>query len=242
MSKGTRNRKFNVGDLVRVKHGVTDVDYPDIPMGGWVGRVSKTGSGMHLVRWSVETLQNVHPVYRKRCEREGADIRKYSMKEDDLEPAPNEPLDMEQPSTIVTRPLSPDNQIDRICMVFGLTSDDPLPDDSEATELTYFNYLKANLTFPFAARFFDPIRSRKWDMTVTGMCEDFPIDKGFGVVCDVLTGGKKTQMPLSELEVAPDNPNHQVVDDYITWFVNAPEASTDSFSDEWGPNLLGKRK
>ena len=242
MSKGTRNRKFNVGDLVRVKHGVTDVDYPDIPMGGWVGTVSKVGNGMHLVRWSVETLEDVYPVYRKWCERDGTDISEHWVSEDDLEPAPVEPLNMEGPTAIITRPLSADNQDDRICMVFGLTSDYPLPDDSEATELIYFNYLKANLTFPFSARCFDPIRDRKREVTVTGMCEDFPIDEGFGVVCDVLDGGEKAQMPLSELEVGLDNPNYQMVDDYITWFVNAPEASTDPFSDEWGPNLLGKRK
>ena len=242
MSKGTRNQKFNVGDLVRVKHGITDVDYPDIPMGGWVGRVSATGNYTHLVRWIVETLENVHPVYRKRCERDGNDFSEYWVGENDLEPAPIEPLDMEQPTAIITRPLSADNQIDRISMVFGLTSNDPLPYDSEATELIYFKYLKANLTFPFAARSFDPIKDRKRDLTVTGMCEDFPIDEGFGVVCDVLDGGEKAQMPLSELEVDPDNPNYQMVDDYITWFVNAPEASTDPFSDEWGPNLLGKRK
>jgi hypothetical protein len=95
MPKGKRKWKFYVGDLVRVKHGVTDVDYPDIPMGGWVGRISKTGNGTHLVRWTVETLENVHPVYRKRCERDEADYRKYWVGEDDLELAvPNEPLDM----------------------------------------------------------------------------------------------------------------------------------------------------
>jgi transcription antitermination factor NusG len=26
--------KFKVGDKVRVKHGVTDTDYPDMPRGG----------------------------------------------------------------------------------------------------------------------------------------------------------------------------------------------------------------
>jgi hypothetical protein len=50
MPKWKRKFKFHVGDLVRVKHGVTDIDYPDIPMGGWVGRISKPGNGVHLVR------------------------------------------------------------------------------------------------------------------------------------------------------------------------------------------------
>ena len=191
------------------------------------GDIAEFGGGTCLVRWSIETLENLHPVYRKRCERDGNDLREYWVSMGDLEPAPNEPLNMEQPTNIITRPLSPDNQDDRICMAFGLTSDDPLPYDSDEDELAYFNYLKANLAFPFPAHFFDPIQNRQRGVTVTGMCNDFPIDDGFGVMCDVLEGGEKKQIPLSELKVKPDNPNYQMVDDYITWFVNAPQAGMD---------------
>jgi hypothetical protein len=226
--------KFHVGDLVRVKHGVTDIDYPDIPMGGWVGSVSIIERDSCLVRWSVETLENVHPVYRKRCERDGTDIEEYWVNVDDLEAAPIEPLNMEQPTAIITRPLSSDDQDDRICMVFGLTSDDPLPCDSKATELTYFNYLKTNLTFPFPAQFFDPIKDRSRDVMVTGMCDEFPIDEGFGVVCEVFDEGEKRQIPLSELKLEPGNPNYQTVDDYIVWFVNSPEEGVDEDVDgDW---------
>jgi hypothetical protein len=232
MSDLKPSTKFCVGDLVRVKHGVADVDYPDIPMGGWVGRISKAENDTFLVRWSIETLENVHPIYRKRCERDGSDIEEYWVNVDDLEPAPIEPLNMEQPTKIITSPLLVESQKDRICMVFGLTSDDPLPYDSKATKLTYFNYLRANLTFPFPAQFFDPIKDRKRDVTITGMCDDFPIDDGFGVMCEVLDGGEKGQMPLSELEVERSNPSYQMVDDYITWFANAPEADVDENLDE----------
>ena len=31
--------KFKIGDKVRVKHEFMDVDYPDMPMGGWAGTV-----------------------------------------------------------------------------------------------------------------------------------------------------------------------------------------------------------
>jgi hypothetical protein len=206
-----------------------DVDYPDIPMGGWVGRVSNAETDTYLVRWSIETLENVHPIYRKRCERDGTDIEEYWVNVDDFEPAPNEPLNMEQPTNIVTRPLSADDQDDRICMVFGLTSDDPLPYDSKAAELTYFNYLKNNLTFPFPAQFFDPIKGRKREVTVTGMCDDVPIDDGFGVMCEALDSSEKRQIPLSELKLEPGSPNYQMVDDYITWFVNS---SADGVDDE----------
>lgn len=233
---------FRIGDLVRVKHGVTDVDYPDIPMGGWLGNISKVADDSYLVEWTIETLENVHPVYRKRCERDGVDYEEYWVHVSTLEPASDEPLYMEQPTTIITRPLSADRQDDRICMVFALTSDDPLPYDSEAAELTYFNFLKSNLTFPFPAQSFDPTRNHRYTVTVVGMSDSCPIDDGFGVVCDVLNAGKKKRMPLLELSVDPGDINHQMVNDYITWFVNAPDDRTSPFSDEWGPNLLGKRK
>ena len=66
------------------------------------------------------------------------------------------------------------------------------------------------------------------------MCDDFPIDEGFGVVCEVLDGGEKRQMPLSELKMEPGHPNHEMVDDYITWFVNSPEAGVeDGLGGDW---------
>lgn len=45
VSKQKRNTltaaPFRVGDKVRVKHGFMDVDYPDMPLGGWVGTVTE---------------------------------------------------------------------------------------------------------------------------------------------------------------------------------------------------------
>ena len=64
------------------------------------------------------------------------------------------------------------------------------------------------------------------------MCDDFPIDDGFGVICEVLDGGEKRQIPLSELKVEPGSPNYQMVDDYITWFVNSPEDGVDDDPDD----------
>jgi len=228
--EGTEQKsgRFAVGDQVRVKHGVMDIEYPELPLGGWAGKVSAVQrDGTYLVRWSEETLDNAHPIYRKRCERDGNLFGEYYLKEDDLELDGGGPLSMEQPMNIITTPLSADNQDDRIRIVFGLTSDDPLPDDSNSTELFYFNYLNASLTFPFTARFHDPVRNRKREVTVTGMGDDFPVDESFGVMCEVLDGGEIGQMPLSELEVEPGTPCYQTVDDYITWFVNAPEAGVD---------------
>lgn len=50
--------KFKVGDKVRVKRGVEDVDYPDLPLGGWAGTVTKIdGADTFTIRWAEETLE-----------------------------------------------------------------------------------------------------------------------------------------------------------------------------------------
>lgn len=67
-------RKFKIGDKVRVKHGFMDVDYLDMPMGGWAGTVKDAqGSDTFTVRWSKATLKAIHPVFLKRCESDGLD-------------------------------------------------------------------------------------------------------------------------------------------------------------------------
>ena len=97
--------KFGVADKVRVKHGVKDVDYPDMPLGGWAGsvfQIEKHAPRMHLIRWSEETLASIHPVFKQRCERDGTDVEEYWLEEGDLEPDSGGPLDIEQPKKITT--------------------------------------------------------------------------------------------------------------------------------------------
>ena len=65
--------KFAVGAQVRVKRGVVDPEYPDTPLGGWLGSVAEVEEETYLVRWSDETLAAAHRLYRERCERDGAD-------------------------------------------------------------------------------------------------------------------------------------------------------------------------
>jgi hypothetical protein len=36
---------FAQGDTVRVRSGVTDPDFPDIPLGGWAGKITEVEEG-----------------------------------------------------------------------------------------------------------------------------------------------------------------------------------------------------
>ena len=120
--------KFKVGDRVRVIRGFMDVDYPDTPLGGWAGTVIKVdGADTFTVRWTEETMQAIHPVFTQRCEIDGLDPEEYALTGEDLEHDTGGPLQIEHPTKITTKPLSPKDQDDRIRMIFGLTSNDPLP-------------------------------------------------------------------------------------------------------------------
>ena len=219
--KPTTTPKFGVGDHVRVKHGVKDVDYPDMPLGGWAGVISHVHKkGRYTVRWSQETLDAIHPVLKSRCERDGLDFDEYGLGEDELEPDLGGPLCVEQPTNVVPKPLDPKNQDDRIRMVLGLTSDDPMPYADDEALLTYHQYLAANLSFPFyaehGAEYGHPERLKVIGL---GDPDDEPmIDERYGILCDVRVEGQVVNLPLGEL----DDPsrNRKVLRDYCYWFGN----------------------
>ncbi|MCY2987026.1 MAG: hypothetical protein NTY19_04060 [Planctomycetota bacterium] len=224
MPKGKKKpvvTKFKVGDNVRVKHGVTDVDYPDMPLGGWAGAISEIHkSGMYTVRWSQETLAAIHPVFKKRCERDGMVLEDYWLGDDDLEPDTGGPLRIEHPTEITAKPLSPKDQDDRVRMVFGLTSNDPLPNVDDGTLKTYHKYLSKDLAFPFAAEH-GAEYGHPEKVKVIGLGdpdEDPQIDEVSGLLCEARMEGHVVTLPLGELEDA--KPNRQAVADYCYWLHN----------------------
>jgi hypothetical protein len=98
--------KFSVGDQVRVKYGIADPDFSDIPLGGWAGTITEVDqrgrSPLYLIEWNQSTLDNMHPICRKRCERDGLEETSSWQGEEDLETDVGEPVPMEQPTNIVT--------------------------------------------------------------------------------------------------------------------------------------------
>src|SRR4051794_11748943 len=151
--RSTTPPRFQPGAKVRVKRGVIDPDFPDIPLGGWSGTVKDfeqvRGRTTYEIKWDWRTLQAIHPVYRRRWERDGLEFEALWLREEDIEPDEGEPVPIEPPTAIVTRPLLEKDQEDRIRMALGLTHDDPLPKVSRKTLLTYHRYLAERLTFPF---------------------------------------------------------------------------------------------
>jgi hypothetical protein len=215
--------KFKLGDKVRVIYGINDTDYPDMPIGGWSGTIEKVlDDGMYAVRWNKQTLAAIHPIFKKRCDRDGLELDQYVIGGDDLEADTSAPLMIEQPKRIVSKPLSSNDQDDRIRMVFGLTSDDPLPDVDDETLTTYHEHLSKRLVFPFRAEHGaeyghpEPVK-----VIGLGDPEDEPmIDEMYGILCEVRLDGHVVTVPLGELQDPKGKMNRQLIDDYCYWFHN----------------------
>lgn len=220
--------KFVVGDAVRVRSGVTDPDFPDIPLGGWTGKITEVELGdpaLYLIRWSQDTLKNMHPIYRKRCERDGLDFEEIRLGVDELEPDTGGPVNLEKPTKIVTQPLSMKDQDDRIRVVFGLTRDDLLPDADDASVRTYYKYLAAKLTFPFEATWarevgFGDVTEKVTVLALGGFEDDPWIDDQNGILCQAKMTRGTGDLPLSEMDMVKGKPNKQLVEDYAYWFWN----------------------
>ena len=148
--------RFKVGDKVRVKSGVSDPDFPDMPLGGWTGTVTEIieheGQINCVFKLDERTLTSIHPIYRKRCERDGLELEIDGLGEEDLEPDDGTPVPIEQPT--------PDHDAAAVGEGPGRSGPHGLRADPRRSaprgqptrpSSTYYRYLSANLKFPFKA-------------------------------------------------------------------------------------------
>jgi hypothetical protein len=67
--KGSVIPRFEPGDKVRVRHGVRDHDFPDIPLGGWSGTVTEIieheGQINCVFELDERTLASIHSIYNR---------------------------------------------------------------------------------------------------------------------------------------------------------------------------------
>ena len=224
--------RFQVGNKVRVRQGLHDPILTETHLGGWSGTIKKIEQCedeiTYEIEWDKRTLDGMHPAYRKSCERDGLEMETMWLDEEYVEPDDGSPMPIEQPTGIKTPPLSERDQDDRVRMVLGLTHDDPLPEISLETLLTYHRYLTANLKFPFNAYCGEeevgPFSRKRATMTVTGLLD--PVREGLGVedglVCKGRGRGDEIEVPLAEIEAGKKNPNFKLISDYAYWFHNWP--------------------
>lgn len=213
--------KFIVGQQVYVKPGIMDADFPDMPIGGWSGTVIEVDKRDNhcLIRLDKRTVGGIHPVYKKRCERDGLDFGEYWLGEGDLEPLTGDPPPIVQPTDIVNKPLTEDDQDDRVRIALGLTGDDPLPNVNEETLARYNAYLADHLAFPFEANV-APEHGASFRLTVVGLFDAEDYDEMCGIICQGRVGKREMDVPLADLEINEKTPNGRLIRDYGYWLWN----------------------
>jgi hypothetical protein len=240
--------KFSVGTLVRVKPGTRDADFNDIPIGGWTGTILEIGrqsqTNLFLVEWNQATLDQLHPVFRKRCERDDLEMEEMWLEEDELELDTGEPVKIEQPTALISRPLTSDDQDDRIRIIFELTSDDPLPDINDENVRRYHRYLASHLSFPFQAICRVETGILQEMVTVTRLLDADRCDEDEGILCEAMLDGEPIDLYLTDLELPENSDNRQLIEDYAYWFGTGVDRSSailtsaEWFATEPSPNPL----
>jgi hypothetical protein len=224
---------FDIGDKVRVKPGVQHPEFADIPLGGWSGTIEDVEPSddetIYQIGWDRRTLAAMHSVFLKRCQRDDLIVETSWLDDDAIEPDDGTPIPIEQPTKIITPPLSEMNQDDRIRKAFGLTHDDPLPEVSDEALLVYHRYLHGKLKFPFTALYggeeqIGPFSRKRTTMTVMKLVdpEDEALTEEDGLRLTARYRDREIVASLSGIEVRRKDRNYKLVDDYGYWFHNWP--------------------
>jgi Calcium binding len=210
-----------------VKPGTSDPDFKDIPLGGWSGTITAvdetTRRPTYLIEWDKRTLDQMHPVYLKRCERDDLELESMWLEDGDIELDTGEPVAIQQPTQIITRPLAKHDQDDRIRAIFELTSDDPLPFITEENLSRYHRHLATHLSFPFQAEYrveTGPFEDTEYLVSVVGLLDPDESDEEEGLRCETVEQGQSVELPLAEIEATINLHNQQLIEDYSYWFMN----------------------
>jgi hypothetical protein len=125
---------------------------------------------------------------------------------------------------LVREPRTREQPEDRIRAALGLESG-RLPGVGRETLQAYYDYLASSLSFPFEARYPEPIGLHEEiirTVTVVGLLDPEKNLDGpsTGLVCKAQQGRRKIELSLADLEVDQHDPNHELVEDYWYWFWN----------------------
>lgn len=230
--------RFAVGNLVRVKRGTPDPDFPVLTLGGWAGPVVEVDHTerppLYLIAWDQRTLAAMHPAYRERCEREGLEANQMWLKESELETDDGSAFEIEPWSDAALRLLQEANPEDRIRAILGWPEEDSLPPVSREYLSRYLNYLGLHLEFPFPAWCWEErgeFAQRKFTGQVDRLLERLSPEDG--ILCVIQRGDERKPFPLADIAVPDAGPNQRLIEDYASWIGTSEE--------EWEPTWVEHR-
>ncbi len=215
------NTSFEIGDSVKVKHGVMCPDYEKMSIEGWQGRVIEIdqadGKELIGIRWDSITLQNMSAAYIDDSEEEGLDYSVLYLWPEELEPAKSRDSKENVEITLQKMPgphskwWGLGEQRKRINDVLAGIDED----DLENSLKSWKTYLAKKLSFPFRAKVseYQPYKSG----TTVMVKKIIAYNERYGIIVEL----KRGEIPLCEIEAIKINsPNYQLIEDYCTWFAN----------------------
>jgi hypothetical protein len=125
---------------------------------------------------------------------------------------------------IFAEPLVPDDPEDRIRAAMGIQRG-RLPEVGRESLQAYYQYLSANLSFPFQAQYPQPLGLHGEIIRPVIVLGLFDPTKNLGyeslgLVCKARQGKQTVELSLADLEVKEGHPNHEMIEDYWYWFWN----------------------
>jgi hypothetical protein len=112
-----------------------------------------------------------------------------------------------------------DDPENRIRAAFALPNHAPLPKVSRETLAQYHEYLTQKLSFPFQAFYAEttpPVRHLVHYVKVVGVSDSVRRQR-YGMFCKAECENASLELALADLGIREDDPNFQLVEDYLSW-------------------------
>ena len=219
--------KFQIGETVRVKDGVKEVDM-GFEMGGWYGRISELDPDkkIMLIAFDSLTLRQMSMDYIEKCEEEGMSWESYYLEYDDVLPAPARDSKAEVKAAVAELSAQAGWAFlgEEGREINAILADVDVDDEMGQLE-AWYDHLARTLKFPFkteVSEWQDPgSLTRGGDILQVAALKSVDDLRGVLVRVKRKRDHRTFVFPLCDLEVLDkSSPNHNPVQLYAVWFAN----------------------
>ncbi len=217
-----KHSRFKIGDVVRVKAGVADVDLGG-SLTGWQGRIMALPSDKKVVgvAWDSLTLRSMPAEMITVCIQRELKWWVYYLGEDDIELAePRDTLEDVKVTLAEIKQLHISDWLIDADEIWreALTGVDE--DDLEALLEAWATYLRGHLTFPFEARVVEVLAADSLKIgervKVLGISH---VDDFFGIIVEVRGKNQRFFYRLCDLRMRDQkSKNYQILESYFQWW------------------------
>ncbi len=219
---------FKIGDAVKIKQGVKDVETGKWDMSGWQGWITepkKKNDPTYELIWDTDTFKNMPIGYIQEGNMEDLDLLHYCLTDEDLEPA--KPRDTFKAAKAFADKWETKHTFNDGSEEGNLIME-MCGDETNMYKVLdkWKKYLSEKLTFPFEATVTESDNkaiSIGQKITVLGMDGNKKANLDNGFIVTIKVKGQDMQHPLCDLEIEDeDSPNALHVNAYADWLVNNP--------------------